>query len=59
MEEVERKIVKTHPHGNVASEGDEIKRNLNRALSEYDKVKKLVDYFVLGLLLAVIMFYIS
>lgn len=52
--DIERKIVKT---GNVdAIEGDNIKQELQNAMSENEKAKKLVDYFVLGLFMVVIMY---
>lgn len=51
----ERKIVKTRTNG-ALDDSVVIKHELDHALSEYDKVKKIVDYFVLGLLMIVILY---
>lgn len=51
----ERRIVKTRPEQHSV-DNEAIKRDLDRAISEYDKVKRIVDYFMLGLLMVVILY---
>jgi uncharacterized membrane protein YgaE (UPF0421/DUF939 family) len=57
--EPERKIVKIRSSNVDHENSDKIKKDLEKALVEHEKVKKLVDYFVLGLMLAVILYAIS
>ncbi len=52
----ERKIVKTRDVDGAAENSDKIKTELDTAIVEYEKVKKLIDYFVLGLMLVVVLY---
>ncbi len=57
--EPERKIIKIRSSNEAHENSDKIKKDLNTALVEYEKVKKLVDYFVLGLMLVVVLYTLS
>jgi hypothetical protein len=57
--EPERKIIKIRSFNEVHENSDKIKKDLNQALVEHERVKKLVDYFVLGLMLVVVLYTLS
>ncbi len=57
--EPEKKIVKIRQGNSEELDTHKIKKDLDNALAEYEKVKKLVDYFVLGLMLVVVLYTLS
>jgi DNA-directed RNA polymerase subunit L len=56
----EQKIIKTDESFDVEiereDEDDELHNELNKALKEHQSVKRLIDYFVLGLFLIFILY---
>lgn len=57
--EPEKKIVKILQENGEELDTHKIKKDLDSALAEYEKVKKLIDYFVLGLMLIVVLYTLS
>lgn len=56
--EKEIKVIKNRPDFDFDDDSDEIKKQLDTALFEYKKIKKLIDYFFFGLFLLLIMYII-
>lgn len=54
--EKEIKVIKNRPDFDIEDDSDELKQNLDVALSDYKKIKRLIDYFFFGLLLLLIMY---